>query len=109
MNFRGGSMGGMNELMRQAARMQRKLEQTKEELKNTEVEEASLGGQVKVTATYGRRLSRVEVDPDTWTTEDREIVLAAVAAAANAALEKADKGMEAELEKRSLNLKIPGT
>ena len=45
MNFR----GGMNELMRQAARMQRKIEQAKNEVKDKELSASSVGGKVKVT------------------------------------------------------------
>ena len=43
MNFR----GGMTELMRQAARIQRKIDQTKEELKDKEVVFGSAGDKVK--------------------------------------------------------------
>ena len=39
--------GGMNELMRQAARMQRKIEQAKSELKDKEVTATAVGDKVK--------------------------------------------------------------
>jgi DNA-binding protein YbaB len=42
--------GGMNELMRQAARMQRRIDQAKTELKEREIEVEGLGGKVKVTS-----------------------------------------------------------
>jgi DNA-binding protein YbaB len=38
--------GGMNELMRQAARMQRKIDQLKAELKERELTVEGLGGKV---------------------------------------------------------------
>lgn len=43
--------GGMNELVRQAARMQRKIDQVKEEIKDREVIASAAGDKVTVTAT----------------------------------------------------------
>ena len=66
--------GGMNELMRQAARMQRKIDQAKTELKDKELTVEGLGGKVKVTLSLGRSVKRIEVDPETLKTEDRDLV-----------------------------------
>ena len=100
--------GGMNELMRQAARMQRKIEQTKAELKDKEITATSVGDKVKATVTYGRKVSRIEIDPEFLKSEGIELALDGVAAAINSALEQADKAMEAELEKVTGGVKIPG-
>ncbi len=104
MNFR----GGMNELMRQAARLQRKIEQTKKELADKEVTAGAVGDKVKATVTYGKKLSKIEVDPEFLKSEGLELVLDGVCAAVNAAYEQADKAMEAELEKVTGGVKIPG-
>jgi DNA-binding YbaB/EbfC family protein len=100
--------GGMNELMRQAARMQRKIEQAKNELKDKELTVEGLGGNVKATVTLGRAVKRIEIDDATLKSEDRDLVLDAVCAAINQAIEQADKQMEAELEKVTGGVKIPG-
>ena len=100
--------GGMTELMRQAARIQRKIDQAKEELKDKEVVFASAGDKVKATATYGGKLSRLEVDPEFLQAEGLELTLDVVVAAANGAIEAADKAMAAELEKVTGGVKIPG-
>ena len=100
--------GGMNELMRQAARMQRKLDQAKSELKDRELTVESLGGKVKVTVTLGRSLKRIDIDKETLSTEETDLVLDGVCAAVNQAIELADKQMEAELEKVTGGVKIPG-
>jgi DNA-binding YbaB/EbfC family protein len=100
--------GGMNELMRQAARMQRKIEQAKTELKDKELTVDGLGGKVKVTVTYGRAVKRIEVDKETLKSEDTDLVLDGVCAALTQAIEQADKLMEAELEKITGGVKIPG-
>jgi nucleoid-associated protein EbfC len=100
--------GGMNELMRQAARMQRKIELAKESLKDKEVTSSAASDKVKATVTLGRKLTRVEIDPEFLTSEGTEMALDAVCVAVNAAIELADKAMEAELEKITGGVKIPG-
>jgi DNA-binding YbaB/EbfC family protein len=100
--------GGMNELMRQAARMQRKIDQAKSELKDKELTIEGLGGKVKVVVTLGRSVKRIEIDPATLASEDRDLVMDGVCAAINQGIEQADKQMEAELEKVTGGVKIPG-
>lgn len=100
--------GGMNELMRQAARMQRRLEQVKNDAKDREITTEGLGGKVKVTVTLGRQVKRVELDPEFVKSEGLDLALDGACAALNQALEQADKAMEAELEKVTGGVKIPG-
>lgn len=100
--------GGMNELMRQAARMQRKIDETKTQLKDKELIVEGLGGKVKVTVTLGRSVKRIEIDPATLESEDKDLVLDGVCAAINQGIEQADKQMEVELEKITGGVKIPG-
>jgi len=100
--------GSMNELMRQAARMQRKIDETKTQLKDKELVVEGLGGKVKVTVTLGRSVKRIEIDPKTLESEDRDLVLDGVCAAINQGIEQADKQMEVELEKVTGGVKIPG-
>ncbi|MDB4996702.1 MAG: hypothetical protein JWM74_4134 [Myxococcaceae bacterium] len=100
--------GGMNELMRQAARMQRKIEQAKETLKDKEVTASAVGDKVKATVTLGRKVSRIEIDPEFLKSEGTEMALDGACAAINAAIELADKTMETELEKITGGVKIPG-
>ncbi len=100
--------GGMNELMRQAARMQRRIDQAKAELKERELTVEGLGGKVKVTVNLGRNVKRIDIDKATLTSEDTDLVLDAVCAAINQGIEQADKQMEAEIEKVTGGVKIPG-
>jgi DNA-binding YbaB/EbfC family protein len=100
--------GGMNELMRQAARVQRKIEETKKAVSEKEVVASAVGDKVKATVTYARKVTRVEIDPEFLKTEGLELALDAVVAAVNSAIEQADKAMEAEVEKVTGGVKIPG-
>ena len=100
--------GGMNELMRQAARMQRRIDQVKSEVQDREITVDGLGGKVQVTVTLGRAVKRISIDDETLKTEDRSLVLDAVCAAVNAAMDQADKQMTAEIDKVTGGVKIPG-
>ena len=100
--------GGMNELMRQAARMQRRIDQAKIELKEREIEVDGLGGKVKIGVTLGRSVKQIKIDPETLKSEDVDLVLDGVCAAINQAIEQADKQMETEIEKVTGGVKIPG-
>ncbi len=100
--------GGMNELMRQAARLQRKVEQAKKELADKEVVATAVGDKVKATVTYAGKVSRIEIDPEFLKNEGLELALDGVVAAVNAGLEQAQQAMEKELEKVTNGLKIPG-
>lgn len=99
--------GGMNELMRQAARMQRKIEQVKEQIKDQEHAVTSAGDKVKVTVTCEGKITRVEVDPEFLKEEGLELVCDAIAAAANGALAAADKAVEDEVAKVTGGVKLP--
>ena len=100
--------GGMNELMRQAARMQRKIEEKKTEVGDREVTGTAVGDKAKATVTYSRKLARLEIDPDFLKAEGIDLALDGACAAVNAALEAADKAMEAEIGKVTGGMKIPG-
>ena len=100
--------GGMNELMRQAARMKRKIEQAKKELQDKEIVASAVGDKVKATVTYARKITRIEIDPEFLKSEGLELALDAVVAALNSGIEQADKAMEAEVEKITGGVKIPG-
>lgn len=100
--------GGMNEIMRQAARLQRKVEQTKKELGDKEIVATAVGDKVKATVTYSGKLSKVEIDPEFLKSEGLELALDGVVAAVNSGLEQAEKAMGSEIEKITGGVKIPG-
>jgi hypothetical protein len=100
--------GGMNELVRQAARMQRKIDDVKKGLKDHEVTATSAGDKVSVVVTCEGRVRRINVDPEFLAAEGSEMALDAVVAATNSALELADKMVEGEITKVTGGMKIPG-
>ena len=100
--------GGMNELMRQASRMQRKIEKRREELGSEEFEAGAGNDQVKVVATGNAEIKQITIDPTLLETEGLEMVQDLVVAACNAALTKAREHVDGELETVTGGLKIPG-
>jgi nucleoid-associated protein EbfC len=101
-------MSNMNELMRQAARVQRKIAAIHEEMKTKEWTAKVAGDRVAATVTGERKVSRIDVDEEFYKGEDREVVLDSIAAAINAAHEICEKEVEAEVSKATGGLKIPG-
>lgn len=100
--------GGMSELMRQASRLQRKIELRKQELKAETVEASSGNDQVKVVANGARELVSVVIAPELLQGEDLSMVQDLIVAATNAALTKAQEMVDKELEKVTGGMKIPG-
>ena len=64
--------GGMGELMRQASRMQRKIEARKEELKEETVDASAGNDKVKAVANGGGELVSVTIDPELLKEEELE-------------------------------------
>lgn len=98
--FPGGAMpGNMSNLMKQAQRMQRQMEEGQKELEIKEFTAASGGGAVEVTVSgkkeiVGVKLSQEVVDPD-----DIEMLQDLIVAATNEALRQAEEASSALLGK----------
>lgn len=90
--FPGGAMpGNMSNLMKQAQRMQRQMEEGQKELETKEFTAAAGGGAVEVTVNgkkeiVGVKLAEEVVDPD-----DIEMLQDLIVAATNEALRKAEE------------------
>ena len=100
--------GGMSELMRQASRLQRKIEIRKQELKTATVEASAGNDQVKVVVNGAKELVAIKIAPDLLKSEDLSMVEDLIVAAVNAGGKKATEFVDAELEKVTGGLKIPG-
>jgi DNA-binding YbaB/EbfC family protein len=101
-------MSNMNELMRQAARVQRRIQQIHEEMKQKTWTAKVVGDKVTATVTGERKVQSIEVDPEFFKSEEREMVLDSIAAAINAASELAEKEIEGAVSQATGGLKIPG-
>ena len=96
----------MNELIRQAQMMQKKMLRTQEEIGKKEVEASVGGGMVTVKATCSGEILSVVIDPSVL--EDVEMLQDMVLAAVNEALKKGKDMMQGEMAQITGGMKIPG-
>lgn len=101
-------MRNMNEMIRQAQVMQRKMSQKQDELKSMIVEASSGGGMVTVRVTGGQEVVAVVIEPGVVESGDVEMLQDLVLTAANEALKKSKELMEKELSSVTGGLNIPG-
>lgn len=98
--FPGGMPGmNMNNIMKQYQRMQRKLEETQEELAKKEYTGQAGGGAVKATVTGAKVLTKLELDKDAVDPEDVETLEDMIVATVNQALESADEDSQSQMGK----------
>jgi DNA-binding YbaB/EbfC family protein len=84
----GDDMSGMdfNKLAEQAMKMQQELQRLQEEAAEETVTASAGGGTVKVTATAGGEITKIEIDPKAIDPDDPELLADVVTAAVNEAL-----------------------
>lgn len=90
--FPGGGMpGNMSNLMKQAQRMQRQMEEGQKELENKEFTAAAGGGAVEVTVNGKKEMVGVKLSQEVVDPEDIEMLQDLIVAATNEALRQADE------------------
>lgn len=103
-----GGANNIQQLARQAQKLQEDMENASAELEAKEYDATSGGGAVKVTVTGKMELTKVEISPEVVDPEDVEMLSDLVMAAANEALRAAAKEKEDKMESISGGLNIPG-
>lgn len=101
-------MRGMNDMLRQAQMMHKKITRVQEEMAARTVEAAAGGGMVAVTANGARELVAVRIDPAVADPADVAMLQDLVLAAANEALKKAKAMMDEEMRQVTGGVNIPG-
>ncbi len=90
--FPGGGMpGNMNNLMKQAQRMQRQMEESQKELETKEFTAKAGGGAVEVTVSGKKEIVKVVLLQDVVDPDDVEMLQDLIVAATNEALRMADE------------------
>ena len=98
-------MPNMNEILRQAQLMQRKISKVQESLAEKEFEASSGGGMVKAVVTGKQTLKNLIIEPKAC--EDVEMLQDLVMAAVNEALRISHETLEREMGNISGNIKLP--
>ncbi len=98
--FPGGGMpGNMSNLMKQAQRMQRQMEESQKELETKEFTAKAGGGAVEATVTGGKELKAVKISPEAVDPDDVEMLQDLIVAAVNEAMKQADEASADSMNK----------
>lgn len=107
--FPGGGMpGNMSNLMKQAQRMQRQMEESQKELETKEFTAKAGGGAVEVTVTGKREVTKVKLSEEVVDPDDIEMLEDLVMAAANEALRMAEEANSEVMNKMTGGLGLGG-
>ena len=109
---RGGfpNMGGgnMQQMMRQAQKMQQDMARVQQELESREVEASSGGGMVKVVATGKKEIKAIVIDPKAVDPGDVEMLQDLIQAAVNEALRMVDEMTQQEMGRVTGGMNLGG-
>ena len=101
--FNSGGFGGgganINNLMKQAQKMQKDMARVQEELAEKTVEATVGGGAVKVVASCDKQIKELIIQPEAVDPDDVEMLQDMLIAAVNEALRKAEELSAAEMGK----------
>jgi nucleoid-associated protein EbfC len=101
-------MKNMNQLLKQAKKMQEEMMKAQEALGQKSVEGTAGGGAVKIVMTGHRQVTAVTIDKEVVNPDDVEMLQDLIMAAFTDALNKVDELTNAELGKYTRGLNMPG-
>ena len=106
-NSRGMGGGNMNNMIRQAQKMQQDMMKAQEELESKTYEAGAGGGVVSATVSGRKELVSVAIDPEAVDPEDVEMLQDLIVAAVNEALRKANEDAANQMSKLTGGLNLP--
>jgi nucleoid-associated protein EbfC len=107
--FPGGFGGGnMNNLMKQAQKLQKDMEQAQKALETKEFEASVGGGAVVVKANGKKEVIAIKIKPEVVDADDVEMLEDLVLSAVNEVLKKADEESANSMGKLTGGMNIPG-
>ena len=108
-NTRGmGGMGGnMNQMIRQAQKMQQDMMKAQEELESKTYEAAAGGGVVTAVVSGKKELTQVTIDPEAVDPDDVEMLQDLIVAAVNEAMRKATEDAASSMSRLTGGLNLP--
>ncbi|MCI8756100.1 MAG: YbaB/EbfC family nucleoid-associated protein [Oscillospiraceae bacterium] len=104
----GGGPQNMNQMIKQAQKMQEEMKAKQEELEQQEFKTTSGGGMVEVTITGKKEIKDISIKPEIVNPEDIEMLQDMIMAAVNEAIRKVEDISNSEMEKITGALNIPG-
>lgn len=104
----GGGGGNMNNMLRQAQKMQEEMAKVTAELEEKEYTASAGGGAVNVTVTGKNEVKSIEMKPEIVDPEDIEMLSDLVIAAVNEALRAAEDDKNNRMEGITGGMNMPG-
>ena len=101
-------MKDMNKMLKQVQKMQAEMERIQAELAEKRVEGTAGGGMVKVTANGRQEIMEIKIDPEVVNPDDIEMLEDLIIAAANQALENAQRMQAEGMSRLTGGMQIPG-
>ena len=98
----------MNNIMKQAQKMQKQMADMQEELANRTLEVSSGGGAVKVTVNGEKQLTSLEISPEVVDPDDVEMLQDLVLSAVNEAVRQMDEAVNSQMSKITGGMNLPG-
>ena len=94
-----GMGGNMNQLMKQAQKMQRQMEEQAKEMETKEFSATAGGGAVEVTVSGSKKILKVKLDEEVVDPDDVEMLEDLIVAATNEALRKMEEDSQEKMGK----------
>lgn len=104
----GMGMGNMNNMIKQAQKMQQNMVKMQEELEQASFEATAGGGAVTVKMSGKKELTEVKISPDVIDPDDIEMLEDLILVAVNDVIKKIDQKNQAEMSKMTGGMNIPG-
>ncbi|MCL4177317.1 MAG: YbaB/EbfC family nucleoid-associated protein [Verrucomicrobia bacterium] len=101
-------MSSIGKLMKQAARIQRQMEEVQSQLTARTVDATSGGGAVKVVARCDGTLASVTIDPQAVNPAEAQLLEDLIVTAANQALTRAKEIYNEEMGRLTAGMNLPG-
>ena len=95
----------MQQLMKQAQKMQ---EQLQKQMEATVVEASAGGGMVSVKINGNKQVLSIQIDQEVFSNEDKEMLQDLIVAAVNEGMRKIDEALAGQIGNLTGGLKIPG-
>ena len=97
--FPGGMPGNMNNIMKQAQKMQKQMEEAQKQLEESEVTATAGGGAVEVTISGTKEVTKVKLSEEVVDPDDIEMLEDLIMAATNEAFRAMEADSQAQMSK----------
>ena len=95
----------IKQMMKQAQQMQEKLQK---QMETTVVDATAGGGMVSVKMNGQKQLLSIQIDPEVFSSGDKDMLQDLIVAAVNEGIRKIDETLQSQLGNLAGGLKIPG-